>query len=137
MAVQKGRDLLLKLSDGADVPTYVTVAGLRARTVSLNARTVEVTDSESNGWRQLLEGAGIRSLAVSGSGVFRDAASDALMRQAFFTQAQSDWQIVVPGFGTFSGPFLIAALEYAGAHDGEATFALTLASAGEVAFVAA
>lgn len=132
MALQKGRDMLLKISDGAG---FVTVAGLRARTVSLNARTVDVTDSDSpNGWRELLAGAGVRSLSVSGSGVFKDAASDAQMRDAFFAQTARTWQIVVPGFGVFSGAFLIAALEYAGEHDAEATFALTLASAGEVAF---
>ncbi|MDI7775382.1 phage major tail protein, TP901-1 family [Asticcacaulis sp. EMRT-3] len=134
MAVQQGRDMLLKISDGADTPTYQTVAGLRARTVSLNARAVEVTDSDSGGWRELLEGSGVRSLAISGSGVFRDAASDATMRDAFFAQAARDWQIIVPGFGQFAGAFLIAALEYAGQHDGEATFAITLASSGEVSF---
>jgi TP901-1 family phage major tail protein len=133
MAVQKGRDMLLKISDGA---TIVTVAGLRARTVSLNAKTVDLTDSGSGGWRELLAGAGVRSLSVSGSGVFRDAGSDALMREAFFAQSQADWQVIVPDFGQFEGPFLIAALEYAGQHDGEASFALTLASAGEVSFAA-
>jgi len=131
MAVQKGRDMLLKISGGE---SFVTVAGLRARTVSLNAKTVDVTDSGSGGWRELLAGAGVRSLSVSGSGVFRDAASDALMREAFFAQSQADWQVIVPDFGVFEGPFLIAALEYAGQHDGEASFALTLASAGEVGF---
>ncbi len=134
MAVQKGRDILLKIADG---DSFVTVAGIRARTVSLNAKTIDITDSGSGGWRELLEGAGIRALSVSGSGVFRDAASDALMREAFFAQAQSGWQVIVPDFGTFAGPFLIAALEYAGSHDGEATFSLTLASAGEVTFEAA
>ncbi|UDF03229.1 phage major tail protein, TP901-1 family [Asticcacaulis sp. AND118] len=132
MTLQKGRDMLLKISDGTG---FVTVAGLRARTVSLNARAVDVTDSDSpNGWRELLAGAGVKSLSVSGSGVFKDAASDAQMRDAFFAQTARNWQIVVPGFGIFTGAFLIAALEYAGEHDGEATFALTLASAGEVGF---
>lgn len=74
---------------------------------------------------------------VTGSGVFRDASSDALMRDVFFSQTPRAWQIIVPDFGTFSGSFLIAALEYAGQHDGEATFSLSLASAGEVSFAAA
>lgn len=137
MAVQKGRDMLLKLSDGGSPPAYLTVAGIRARTVSLNARTVDITDSGSNGWRELLEGAGVRSMAVSGSGVFRDAASDARLREIFFSQTPAAWQIIVPDFGTFSAGFLIAALEYAGQHDGEATFSISLASAGEVSFAAA
>ena len=136
MAVQAGRDMLLKISDGGETPVFQTVAGLRARTVSLNAKTVDATDSDSGGWRELLAGGGVKSLAVSGSGVFRDAASDALMQAAFFAQDARGWQIVVPGFGVFSGAFLIAALEYAGKHDGEATFAISLASTGEVSFAA-
>lgn len=135
MAAQAGKDMLLKIGDGADPETFTTVAGLRARTLSLNARTVDATDADSAGrWRELLAGAGVKSAAVSGQGLFRDAASDALIREAFFAQAARRWQLVVPGFGTLEGPFLVAALDYAGEHAGEATFALSLASAGEIVF---
>jgi TP901-1 family phage major tail protein len=133
MAAQAGKDMLLKISDGAG--EFVTVAGLRARTIALNARTVDATDADSAGrWRELLAGAGVKSAAVSGTGVFRDAASDALIREAFFAQAAETWRLIVPDFGTLEGPFLVAALEYAGEHEGEASFALSLASAGEVTF---
>jgi TP901-1 family phage major tail protein len=138
MTAQKGKDILLKIGDGAAPEQFTTVAGVRARTVSLNARSVDVTDSDSAGrWRELLEGAGVRQCAVSGSGVFKDAAADALIRQSFWDQSARDWQLVIPGFGVVAGPFLVAALEYAGQYDGEATFALTLASAGPLAFTAA
>lgn len=137
MGVQRGKDLLLRIGDGDDPETFTTVAGLRARTISLNARTVDVTDSDSAGrWRELLAGAGVRSAAVAGQGVFRDAASDALIREVFFSQAARRWRLVVPDFGMLEGPFLVAALEYAGEHAGEASFALSLASAGEVEFSA-
>ncbi|HYF23903.1 MAG TPA: phage major tail protein, TP901-1 family [Caulobacteraceae bacterium] len=127
----------MKIGDGADPQAFTTVAGLRARTISLNARTVDATDSDSAGrWRELLAGAGVRSATVSGAGVFRDAASDALIREAFFAQAARTWRLVIPDFGTLEGPFLVAALEYAGEHEGEATYALTLASAGAVSFEA-
>ena len=137
MAAQAGKDILLKISDGAQTPTFVTVAGLRARTISLNAKTIDATDSDSTGrWRELLAGAGVRSAAVAGSGVFRDAASDAQVRQSFFDQSARTWRLIVPDFGQLEGPFVVAALEYAGEHDGEATFALSLASAGAVTFTA-
>lgn len=136
MGAQRGKDLLLKVGDGGSPEAFVTVAGLRARTVGLNARAVDVTDADSAGrWRELLAGAGVRQATVSGAGVFRDAASDALVREAFFAQAARSWRLIVPDFGTLSGPFLVTALEYAGDHDGEAIYALTLQSAGEVAFV--
>jgi len=135
MSAQRGRDILLKIeSEGGG---FTTVAGLRARTIALNARTVDATDGDSAGrWRELLSGAGVRSAAVNGQGVFRDAASDALIREAFFSQTAKTWRLIVPDFGQLEGPFLIAALEYAGEHDGEATFAISLASAGEIAFEA-
>jgi TP901-1 family phage major tail protein len=137
MAAQRGKDILLKISDGAETPVFVTVAGLRARTISLNAASVDVTDGDSAGrWRELLAGAGVKQAAVSGAGVFRDAASDALVREVFFAQSARAWRLIVPDFGVLEGPFLVAALEYAGDHEGEATWALTLASAGEIAFEA-
>jgi len=138
MAAQRGKDILLKIGDGEDPEGFVTVAGLRARTISLNARTVDATDGDSAGrWRELLAGAGVKTASVSGAGIFRDAASDAMIREVFFSQAARSWRLIVPDFGTLEGPFLVAALEYAGEHEGEATWALTLASAGAIAFEAA
>ncbi|MCW0046123.1 MULTISPECIES: phage major tail protein, TP901-1 family [unclassified Brevundimonas] len=139
MTAQAGKDMLLKI-EGAPVASpgvFTTVAGLRARTISLNAKTVDATDGDSAGrWRELLAGAGVKSAAVSGQGIFRDAASDALVREAFFDQAAKRWRLIVPDFGVLEGPFLVAALEYAGEHEGEATFALSLASAGAIGFSA-
>jgi len=115
MTVQRGRDILLKIEGAPGV--FTTVAGLRARTISLNARTVDATDADSAGrWRELLGGAGVKSAAVSGQGIFRDAASDAAIREAFFDQGLKSWRLIVPDFGVLEGPFLVSALEYAGDH---------------------
>lgn len=137
MTAQKGKDLLLKVdSDGGG--TFVTVAGLRARTLAFNAATVDATDQESAGrWRELLEGAGLKTARVSGSGIFKDAASDETLRQYFFAGTVRDWQVIVPDFGTVEGLFQIASLEYGGRHDGEVSFELGLESAGALAFTAA
>ncbi|MEP3430397.1 MAG: phage major tail protein, TP901-1 family [Roseibium sp.] len=134
MGAQRGRDLLMKL-DANGIGTFVTVAGLRARQVALNATSVDITSADSAGrWRELLEGAGTRNASLSGSGLFRDAESDALVRDLFFNGHIRPWQVVVPDFGTLEGPFQITALEYAGRHDNEVTFELALSSAGAVMF---
>jgi len=136
MAVQRGKDLLLKLDD-TGTGVYVTVAGLRTRRLAFSEEAVDVTTTESaDRWRELLSGAGVRRAHVSGSGVFRDAASDAAVRSTFFAGALKTWQIVLPDFGVIQGAFLIAALEFTGAHDGELTFDLTLESAGALTFTA-
>lgn len=136
MAAQKGRDLLLKL-DAAGTNTFITVAGMRATTLSFNAETVDLTSQELAGaWRELLSGAGLKSASIRGSGLFRDTASDASVRTLFFNAQIVNWQIVIPDFGIVQGPFQIASLEFAGRHDGEVTFDMALASAGFLTFTA-
>jgi len=135
MSAQKGKDLLVKISDGAG--GFTTVAGLRTRRLAFNAETVDITHAESaNRWRELLDGAGVKRASVSGRGLFTDATTDASMRQAFFDGSVSDYQIVVPAFGTMQGPFQITNLEFAGEHNGEVTYDVAFESAGEVAFTA-
>lgn len=135
MTAQKGKDLLIKVADGAG---FTTVAGLRTRRLAFNAETVDVTHAESaNRWRELLDGAGIKRASLTGRGLFKDASTDALMRQTFFDGAISNYQIVIPSFGTTQGPFQITSLEFAGEHNGEMTYDIALESAGELTFAAA
>ncbi|SFE32595.1 phage major tail protein, TP901-1 family [Sulfitobacter brevis] len=134
MAVQAGKDLLVKVDMTSD-GQFETIAGLRATRVSFNAEAVDVTSLESaGGWRELLAGAGVRSAAISGSGVFRDAGTDERARQLFFEGQTPDFQIIIPDFGTVEGPFQVTALEYGGSLNGEATFELSLLSAGALVF---
>jgi TP901-1 family phage major tail protein len=136
MAAQNGKDLLVKIDMTGD-GLFETAAGLRATRLSLNAETVDVTSLDSTGgWRELLGGAGVKTAAISGSGVFKDAATDERARQIFFDGETPDFQVIVPGFGTIEGPFQITAIEYSGSHNGEATYELSLASAGALNFVA-
>ena len=137
MAAQKGKDLLLKVdSDG--LGNFVTVAGLRSRSIAFNSETVDITHAESAGqWRELLAGAGAKHAKVSGSGIFKDAASDALIRDYVFNGTIRDWQVVIPDFGTVEGPFQITSFELSGRHDNEVAFELSLDSAGELTFAAA
>ncbi|RVV99001.1 phage major tail protein, TP901-1 family [Mesobaculum littorinae] len=135
MAAQNGKDLLIKL-DLTGAGQFETIAGLRATRVSFNAESVDVTSLESAGWRELLGGAGVKSAAISGSGIFRDADTDARMRAIFFDGMTPAFQIVIPDFGIVEGPFQVTGLEYAGSQNGEATFEVSLASAGQLGFVA-
>ncbi|MFZ3582330.1 phage major tail protein, TP901-1 family [Loktanella sp. DJP18] len=137
MAAQSGKDLLVKVDMTGD-GLFESAAGLRASRISFNAESVDVTSLESaGGWRELLAGAGVKTASISGSGVFRDEATDERMRQVFFDGETPDFQVIIPAFGTVEGPFQITSIEYAGTFDGEATYELSLSSAGQITFVAA
>lgn len=136
MGAQNGKDLLVKVDmNGSGL--FETIAGLRATRVSFNAESVDVTSLESQGgWRELLSGAGVKSASISGSGVFKDEGTDERARQLFFDGQTPDFQVIIPDFGTVQGAFQVTSLEYAGSHNGEATYELALASAGALTFTA-
>lgn len=136
MVAQRGRDLLLKV-DATGMGSFQSVAGLRSNSISFNAGAIDITHQDSSGqWRELLAGAGIKTAAIRGSGIFRDMASDATVRSYFFSGTIREWQVIIPDFGVIEGLFQITSLEFGGRHDGEVTFDLALESAGELSFTA-
>ena len=135
MAIQKGKDLLVKVANGEG--GFVTVAGLRSRKLAFNAETVDVTHSESAGrWRELLAGAGVKRASVAGAGVFRDDASDALIRRPRLRRRDRGLPDRHPGLRPDRGPVPGDGLEFKGEHAGEVTYDLALESAGALSFAA-
>lgn len=139
MAAQAGKDVLIKIGDGGSPSeTFTTIAGIRSSSISIDGTLADVTNQGSTGrWRELLAGTGQKTCQISGSGVFTDAAVDATLVAASIAQTISNYQFVVPGFGTLAGAFHLSSYEYAGEHEGEVTFSATWTSAGAVAFTAA
>ncbi|MEO1734265.1 MAG: phage major tail protein, TP901-1 family [Pseudomonadota bacterium] len=136
MGAQNGKDLLVKLDMTGD-GQFETIAGLRATRISFNAESVDITSLESQGgWRELLGGAGVKSASISGAGVFKDAGTDERARQIFFDGETPDFQVIIPDFGTVEGAFQVTSIEYAGSHNGEATYEMAMASAGILTFAA-
>ena len=134
MSAQNGKDLLIKL-DLTGAGQFETIAGLRATRMSFNAESLDVTSLDSKGgWREILGGAGVRSATLTGSGIFKDADTDERARQIFFAGEVPQFQVVIPDFGIVQGPFQITSIEYGGNYNGEATYEISLASAGALEF---
>lgn len=136
MAAQVGSDILLKIDNGSG--SYQTIAGLRTKSFKLGQEQVDTTNSDSvNKFREMLGGAGIKSLSVSASGVFLDAVADATLLAVYTGQiANRNFQLTLPSFQQITGPFMVADLEYTGEHNGEMTFNVTLESSGALTFLA-
>tara|TARA_R110002167_G_scaffold117487_1_gene293477 strand:- start:818 stop:1237 length:420 start_codon:yes stop_codon:yes gene_type:complete len=138
MAAQKGSALLLKI--GADATaavsadTYTTVGGLRSTSISHSDEAVDVTNKDSAGVRNLIANGGVTSVSISGSGVFTDATTETTLKTAFGASAFSNYEVVLPDFGSYKGKFMIASLEYSGEYNGEVTYSVTLESSGAVTF---
>lgn len=132
---QKGRNLLLKVSDNTSPGVFTTIGGIRSRTITLNNETVDITDSDNAPWRQLLEDGGMRSVSISGSGIFKDESNQNLMRSMAASGAIRDFQAVFESGDYFQGQFQVASVEFTGEHNAQVDFSITLESAGEVPFI--
>ncbi len=132
MMIEKGSAFLLKVGDGAATPAFATVAGLRTTQLSVNGEAVVVTNKDSGGWRQLLSGAGVRSVSVSGAGVFTGSAAEARLRGNALAGVLDDYRLSFEGGETMTGRFLVTRLDYAGDFNGERSYTLSLESSGAV-----
>lgn len=132
MPAQKGSAFLLKISDNAVPPAFQTVAGLRTTQMSVNGDTIVVTHKESGGWRELLSGAGTRSVSVSASGIFLGSEAEAAIRGHALTGTIADYELSFEGGERMRGRFLVQRLDYSGDFNGERNYALQLESSGPV-----
>lgn len=132
MTAQSGAAFLLKIGDGGDPLAYDIVAGLRTTQMSVNGDTVVVTHKGSGGWRELLSGAGTRSISVSASGIFLDSAAEGRVRGNALAGTLDDYELSFEDGTRMQGRFLVQRLDYAGDFNGERTYALQLESSGPV-----
>ncbi|WP_166041553.1 phage major tail protein, TP901-1 family [Sphingosinicella sp. YJ22] len=132
MSAEKGSAFLLKVGDGATPPAYATVAGLRTTQLSVNGEAVNVTTKDSSGWRDLLSGAGTRSVSVAGSGIFTGSAAEARLKTNALAGLLDDYELSFESGERMRGRFLVTRLDYSGDYNGERTYTLALESSGEV-----
>ena len=132
MAAQKGSAFLLKISDGASPAVYRTVAGLRTTQMSISGDAVVITSKESGGWREMLSGAGVRSVSVSAAGIFLGSSAEAQIRTNAMSGTLDDYELSFEDGEKLRGRFLVQKLDYSGDFNGERNYALSLESSGEV-----
>jgi TP901-1 family phage major tail protein len=132
MAVEKGSAFLLKVGDGAATPAFATVAGMRTTQLSINGEAVVVTNKGSGGWRDLLSGAGVRSVSVSAAGVFTGSAAETRVKTNALAGTVDDYRLSFESGETLTGRFLVTRLDYAGDFNGERSYTVNLESSGPV-----
>lgn len=132
MTAQKGSAFLLKISDGGAPPAYQTVAGLRTTQMTIAGDTVVITNKASGGWRELLSGAGVRSVSVAAAGIFLGSAAEAQVRANAMAGTLDDYELSFEDGEKLRGRFLIQRLDYSGDFNGERNYSLSLESSGAV-----
>ena len=132
MGVEKGSAFLLKVGDGGSPVAYATVAGMRTTQLSVNGEAVNITSKDSGGWRELLSGAGVRSVSVSAAGIFTGSAAEVRIRNHALSGAIDAYELAFESGERMQGRFLVTRLDYAGDYNGERQYALSLERSGAV-----
>jgi TP901-1 family phage major tail protein len=131
-----GADLALRI-ETATPGTYVALAGMQAKSFSINNEAIETTNSDSTGrWREYLTGSlAMKTMSFSGDGVFKDGAPiDRLVTMVNGASGEAKFQLFVPTLGTFEGMFKITSLELSGAHNEEIKYSMSAESNGAITF---
>jgi TP901-1 family phage major tail protein len=132
MAAEKGSAFLLKIGNGASPPAFATVAGMRTTQMSVNGDAIDVTAKDSGGWRELLSGAGVRSVSVAASGIFTGSAAELRVKSNALAGLLDDYELSFESGERMRGRFLVTRLDYSGDYNGERNYALALESSGPV-----
>ena len=132
MAAEKGSAFLLKVGNGASPPVFATVAGMRTTQMSVNGEAVYVTSKDSGGWRELLSGAGVRSVSVAASGIFTGSAAEVRVKSHALAGLTDEYELSFESGERLRGRFLVTRLDYSGDYNGERNYALSLESSGPV-----
>lgn len=130
MVAQKGRDLLLKIENGAG---FCDCRGAALEVLSFNAQIVDVTDLNRRA------AGGIAAAPACSARLSPAAASSRTRHRTRWCarcSCRHDCRLADRHSGFRHGfrPFQVAALDYSGAHDGEVLFEIALESAGALTF---
>lgn len=137
VALTEGGAAIALSTDGSGtlVEGFRMLGGLRATSLSLNAEAIDVTHQGSSQWKTLLDGAGIKSVSISGSGVFEQDASLTRIRTDILAQTLRNFRIIEHSSGDyFAGSFKMTSLERAGDYNNEQSWSLSLESSGEISY---
>ncbi len=136
---QLGRTLLIKVGDGADPEVFSNVCGLKDRSFDLSANSVDTTKpscTNPGGPVQKTGRPGITSRTFQGNGTFVSS----IVMKSFMTKVINteifNAQVIVPGLGTFEGPFFVANFQASGDMENDMQFSATFEAASELEFTA-
>ena len=132
MAAERGSAFLLKIGSGGATPTFATVAGLKTTMLAINGDLVAITNKGSGGWRELLSGAGVRSVSVAASGIFTGSAAEVQVRGLALAGAIEQYELSFESGERMRGGFVVSKLDYSGDYNGERGYTLALESSGPV-----
>ena len=127
---------------GTSIKVFREIAALTSASIALSSEEVDITNKNSNEWKELLNGAGVKSAVISGSGFSSDDFSQGLMDSIFLAGEIREYRLYregsvgaaldASGDDYFQMCAKITSLSYSGESNQAQTIELSLSSSGNV-----
>lgn len=129
MAQQNARELVIKRGDGASPEVFSFVCGIRTRTFSMSNASIDTTVPNCADPSEPIVATarpGRQTITFSGDGLFdNNTAGKAIADDAREQNIDVNYQVIVPGYGTFQGPFFISDFQWNGDMEDPLAFSAT------------
>lgn len=136
MGQQKGSLVTLKQGDGAEPEVFSVVGGLTNLRLRVENTLLDSSTIMAGAWRGLQAQAGLRMIAIRGSGLFTNGTQEEALRAAALQNSEHNYQLAFPNGGVLEGAFLIAEYMREGSIGEEEAFDLVLESSGQLLYTA-
>lgn len=129
MSQQNARELVIKRGDGASPQVFSFVCGIKTRTFSMANASIDTTVPNCTDPSAPIVATarpGRQTITFSGDGLFDNNAIGKLVADDAREQnINATYQVIVPGYGTFEGPFFISDFSWNGDMEAPLAFSAT------------
>ena len=130
MAKYLGNVMLLSVETAPASGTFGAIGGSSTHTLTFNNEQIDVSDKDSNRWKELLA-AGDRSVTISMEGFVSDNTNFALIEAAVESDTILKYQLDWGDSRQIEGDFHIDSFEVSGARNEAQSFSATFTNSGE------
>lgn len=113
-------------------PGPAVITGKVSKEIAINNGEIDITSDDDDGFRKLLEAAGVRSIDMTIEGILKE--SDMLEHAINSGVIQGRYSVDFGSLGTLVGDFQLSNLKLAAPHDKEVRYTLDFKSSGEYVF---
>lgn len=135
MATQLGRLLIIQKPNGEnwDNVCGINTANFRVLNDIVESKVADCTDRSVAPIRKRKYGG--KDIQFGGTGIFEDDANGKLLADAAVNQTVlTGWRVFVPGYGTFTGNWVLPSFEFSGDLDNDMNFSAEVQAAGAIEF---
>jgi len=134
---QLGRLLLIQIGDGADPEVFSNLCGLKTRSFNLSTASVDTTIPSCTNPGDVVQKTsrpGQASRTFTGSGAFVAGANMSAFMTHVINATVFNARVIVPGLGTFEGPYFVSDSTLSGDVDPNMEFSATFEAADILTF---